>query len=225
MSRVIKGLISDMDGVILDTEKLYLRFWCEAARFYGYPMEKHHVLSIRSLARPFAIEKLKGYFGEDFDYSAVHNKRIELMDKYTEHNPVEAKSGAKELLVYLKENGYKTALATATNPEVTRRYLTQLGLYDYFDEIVCASMVKNGKPKPDIYLYAAQKLGFLPCECLALEDSPNGIISASTAGCKTVMVPDLDGPTDEIMPRLYAVADGLKDVINILKRDDNNADD
>lgn len=82
MNPDIKGIISDMDGVILDTEKLYVRFWCEAANFYGYPMETHHALSIRSMARPFAIAKLKGFFGEDFDYCKVHDKRIELMDKF-----------------------------------------------------------------------------------------------------------------------------------------------
>ena len=69
MNPDIKGIISDMDGVILDTEKLYVRFWCEAANFYGYPMETHHALSIRSMARPFAIAKLKGFFGENFDYA------------------------------------------------------------------------------------------------------------------------------------------------------------
>ena len=78
----IKGVISDMDGVILDSEKLYVRFWCEAANFYGYPMQRQHALSIRSMARPLAAERLKGYFGEDFDYHAVHDKRIELMDKF-----------------------------------------------------------------------------------------------------------------------------------------------
>ena len=76
----IKGIISDMDGVILDTEKLYVRFWCESANFYGYPMQTEHAMSIRSMARPLAIEKLKGYFGENFDFHAVHAKRIELMD-------------------------------------------------------------------------------------------------------------------------------------------------
>lgn len=214
----IKGIISDMDGVILDTEKLYVRFWCEAANFYGYPMQKHHALSIRSMARVFAIEKLKSYFGEDFDYYAVHSKRIELMDKYIEENGIEAKSGAKELLIYLKENGYKAALATATAPERTKCYLERLGLYGYFDEIVCASMVSKGKPEPDIYLYAAEKLGLAPQECLALEDSQNGIRSASSAGCKTVMVPDLDGPSKEILPLLYDVADGLSDVVRIVKK-------
>ncbi len=215
----IKGVISDMDGVILDTEKLYVRFWCEAANFYGYPMQKHHALSIRSMARPFAIERLKDYFGEDFDYHAVHQKRIELMDQYIEQNGIEAKDGAEELLQYLQDNGYRVALATATAPDRTRRYLERLGLYGYFDEIVCASMVAKGKPEPDIYLYAAEKLGLAPAECIALEDSQNGIRSASSAGCKTVMVPDLDGPTEEIKPLLYDIANGLKDVINILKCD------
>ena len=212
----IKGVISDMDGVILDTEKLYVRFWCEAANFYGYPMQRHHALSIRSMARMFVIDKLKGYFGEDFDYHAVHAKRIELMDKYIEENGIEAKQGAETLLSYLKQNGYKVALATATAPDRATAYLERLDLLKYFDEIVCASMVEKGKPEPDIYLYAAEKLGLEPHECIALEDSQNGIKSASSAGCKTVMVPDLDGPTDEIKPLLYAVADNLTDVIKLL---------
>lgn len=214
----IKGVISDMDGVILDTEKLYVRFWCEAANFYGYPMERSHALSIRSMARPLAIERLKSYFGEDFDYYAVHSKRIELMDKYIEENGIEAKAGAETLLSYLKENGYRVALATATGFERTKKYLGQLGLYKYFDEIVCAAMVECGKPEPDIYLYAAEKLGLKPQECIALEDSQNGIKSASSAGCKTVMVPDLDEPADEIKPLLYDVADGLESVIEILNK-------
>ena len=212
----IKGVISDMDGVILDTEKLYVRFWCEAANFYGYPMQRHHALSIRSMARMFVIDKLKGYFGEDFDYHAVHAKRIELMDKYIEENGIEAKQGAETLLSYLKQNGYKVALATATAPDRAKSYIERLDLLKYFDEIVCASMVEKGKPEPDIYLYAAEKLGLEPHECIALEDSQNGIKSASSAGCKTVMVPDLDGPTDEIKPLLYAVADNLTDVIKLL---------
>ena len=212
----IKGVISDMDGVILDTEKLYVRFWCEAANFYGYPMQRHHALSIRSMARMFVIDKLKGYFGEDFDYHTVHAKRIELMDKYIEENGIEAKQGAETLLSYLKQNGYKVALATATAPDRATAYLERLDLLKYFDEIVCASMVEKGKPEPDIYLYAAEKLGLEPHECIALEDAQNGIKSASSAGCKTVMVPDLDGPTDEIKPLLYAVADNLTDVIKLL---------
>ncbi len=214
----IKGVISDMDGVILDTEKLYVRFWCEAANFYGYPMQRHHALSIRSMARPFAIKRLKGYFGDDFDYYAVHDKRIELMDDYIDKNGIEAKPYAKELLSYLKDNGYKVALATATAPERTKKYLSSLSLYSFFDEIVCASMVENGKPEPDIYLLAAQKIGLAPCECLALEDSKNGIKSAYSAGCKTVMVPDLDFADEEAKALLFDIADNLAEVIKIIEK-------
>lgn len=213
---MVKGVISDMDGVILDSEKLYVRFWCEAGKFYGYPFEERHALSIRSMARPFAIERLQGFFGEDFDYDAVRNKRVELMDKYVEQNGIEAKPGAETLLRYLKEKGIKTALATATPADRAKKYLEMVGLLKYFDEICSARMVKNGKPAPDIYLYAAEKLDLPPDECIALEDSQNGIRSAHAAGCMTVMVPDLDQPSEEIKPLLYDTADGLKDVIRII---------
>lgn len=211
-----------MDGVILDSEKLYVRFWCEAANFYGYPMERRHALGIRSMNKRFASEKLKGWFGNDFEYDAVRSKRIELMDKYIDENGIEAKDGAEYLLSYLRDNGYRVALATATPSERAKRYLERLDLYKYFEEIVCSSMVKNGKPEPDIYLLAAQRLGLKPCECLALEDSPNGVRSARSAGCKTVMIPDLDEPDEEIKPLLFSVADNLREVaVQILRRDGN----
>ena len=214
---MIKGVISDMDGVMLDSEKLYVRFWCEAARSFGYPMEKKHALGIRSLSRVFAIEKLQGWFGKEFDYDAVRNKRIELVDNYVAENGIEAKSGAKELLVWLKQNGYKTALATATPVDRASLYLYQVGLLEYFDVICSAREVKRGKPEPDIYLLAAKRLGLAPEECLALEDSQNGIRSAFAAGCKTVLVPDLDNPQNELKGCLYAVADNLSMVKTLLK--------
>lgn len=212
---MIKGVISDMDGVILDSEKLYVRFWCEAGNFYGYPMQKFHALSIRSMARPYAIERLHGFFGKDFDYDKVRNKRVELMDSFVEKNGIDAKPGAETLLRYLKEKGIKTALATATPVDRAKKYLDMVGLIKYFDEVCSARMVEHGKPAPDIYLYAAEKLKLAPKDCIALEDSPNGIRSASAAGCKTVMVPDLDQPSDEIKPLLFDIADGLEDVIRI----------
>lgn len=216
---MIKAVISDMDGVMLDTEKLYVRFWCEAAQFYGYPMQKEHALGIRSLARPFAIAKLQGWFGEEFDYDAVRNKRMELMDSFVQEHGVEAKRGAKTLLEWLKTNSYRVALATATPVERAKLYLRQVGLLDYFDEIVSARMVAKGKPEPDIYLYAAAQLGLPPEECLALEDSQNGVRSAAAAGCKTVLVPDLDNPEAELQPLLYATANVLEGVIKILAKE------
>lgn len=206
-----------MDGVILDTEKLYVRFWREAASFYGFPMTLEHALGIRSLSGKLAEEKLQGWFGKEFDYNAVRQKRIELMDEFVSQNGVEPKPGAKALLSYIKDNGYALALATATPVDRAGRYLKSVELYSFFDQIVSAREVKRGKPAPDIYLCAAKRLGLDPKECIALEDSQNGIRSAFAAGCKTIMVPDLDRPTEEIMPLLFGVANGLEDVINIGK--------
>ena len=214
---MIKGVISDMDGVMLDSEKLYVRFWCEAAQSLGFPMKKEHALGIRSLARVFAVKKLQGWFGTEFDYDSVLNKRIELMDKYVAENGIEAKSGAKELLIWLKQNGYKTALATATPVDRASLYLKQVGLLEFFDVICSAREVKRGKPEPDIYLLAAKRLGLAPGECMALEDSQNGVRSAFAAGCKTVLVPDLDNPENELKGCLYAVADNLSAVKKLLK--------
>ncbi|MBQ4529909.1 MAG: HAD family phosphatase [Lachnospiraceae bacterium] len=214
---MIKGIIFDMDGLMLDTEKLLLRFWCEAAREFGYPMEKEHVLSIRSLAAKYAIPKLKGYFGEDFDYPKVRSRRMELMNQFIEEQGIEKKKGLDELLAFLKENHYKISVATATDLSRTQKYLKNVGIDFYFDKIICASMVENGKPAPDIYLKAAEELSLPPKECMALEDSPNGILSAYRAGCLPVMIPDLDQPGEETKKLLFGKKDNLEQVIEILQ--------
>ncbi|MCH5299082.1 MAG: HAD family phosphatase [Ruminococcus sp.] len=212
----IKGVIFDMDGVILDSEKLYVRFWKEAGRACGYPWEVEHSLAIRSLARPYAIERLKGFFGEDFDYDRVRNMRIELMNAYIAEHGIEPKPHADYILNWLRENGYKIAVATATPLERTEEYLRRVGLLSYFDKIISAHMVEHGKPAPDIYLRASKELGLSPEECVALEDSLNGLRSANSAGCNAVMVPDLDEPNDEAKKLICAVAADLKDVQNVI---------
>lgn len=215
---MIKGVIFDMDGLMIDTEKLLTRFWCEAAQFYGWNMTKEHVLGIRSLAAKYAEPHLKGIFGDDFNYFDVRAKRIELMNAYIAENGIEKKKGLDELLDYLDEVGLKKAVATATDRKRTKMYLTSIGVYDRFDKIVCGDMIKNGKPAPDIYITAAGELE-LPCgECMALEDSPNGIRSAFTAGCVPVMIPDLSQPDDETAKIMYEKCDDLSQVIDVLKK-------
>ncbi len=209
---MIKAVIFDMDGLILDTEKHLVRFWCQAANEAGFPMERKHALNIRSLARKYAIPYLQGEFGADFDYVKIRSRRMELMSAELERTGLELKGGIKEFLSYLKSHNLPAAVATATDFERTKDYLTRVGIFDCFDKIVCATMVENGKPQPDIYIYAAQQLGLHPSECLALEDSPNGVKSASSAGCVTVMVPDLTQPDDELMGLICAKADSLADV-------------
>lgn len=215
---MVKAVIFDMDGLILDTEKLLVKYWCVAANEAGFPMQRQHALNIRSLARKFAIPYLQGEFGEDFDYVSIRARRMELMSQALERDGLQLKRGVRELLDFLNKSGIPAAVATATDFQRTKDYLTRVGIFDRFDRIVCATMVENGKPKPDIYLYAAQQLGFAAGECMALEDSPNGVRSAAAAGCVTVMVPDLTQPDEEISALIYAKAESLLDVRALIEQ-------
>lgn len=214
---MVKAVIFDMDGLMIDTEKLLLRYWLEAAHFYGYAMKRDHVLGIRSLAAKYAVPKLKAELGEEFDYYKVRTLRIQLMNQHIDAYGVEEKPGLGVLLDYLKEHGYLTAVATATDMERTKRYLGSIDKLRYFDEVVCAPMVANGKPAPDIYLEAAARLHTEPSECMALEDSPNGILSAYRAGMYPVMVPDLSEPDEGTEKLLYRCVRDLSQVIGLLK--------
>lgn len=218
----IKGVIFDMDGLMLDTEKLLLKFWIMSANEFGFDMKREHVLGIRSLAAKYAIPKLQGIFGENFDYYAVRKRRIELMNKYIEENGVEKKPGLDKLLEFLKKHEYKIAVATATDKLRAEVYLNSVGVLDYFDVMVCGPMVVNGKPAPDIYLKACELLKLEPSVCLALEDSPNGILSAYRAGCRPVMIPDLTQPDHETSKLLYKKLDRLDSVIDLLENSDIN---
>ena len=208
----VKGVLFDMDGVILDTEKLYTRFWCEAAQALGFPMTHEMALGMRSLSHAVGERQLKEYLGEEVDYQQVRNKRIELMTAFINENGVELKPGIHELLKFLKEKGIKTSVATSSPLDRTKEYLSMVGLVDAFDELVSGHMVEHGKPAPDIYLYAAAKLGLKPEECLVLEDSPTGLLAAYRAGCIPIMVPDQDLPDDKVKSRVYAV---VKDLVAV----------
>lgn len=218
MSRNINGVIFDMDGLMLDTEKLLVRFWKEAAAEYGYSMTDHNVFEIRSLSRKYSVLLLKNIFGEEFPFSEVRNRRIVLMNDYIDKYGFEVKKGLYELLDYLKVKDYRIAVATATDRERAESYLKKIDVYSYFDAVICGDMVVNGKPEPDIYLTAAGKLGLLPEKCAAFEDSPNGIRSAYAAGCKVIMIPDLTQPDDNIKPLLSGVYESLGKAVDFFER-------
>ena len=216
--RPIRGVLFDMDGLVLDTEKLYARFWMEACRFYGFPMTWEQALEMRAANSRLSEAKLHSFFGPDVDYQQCRAKRIELMERYIDENGVEPKPGIRELLDYLQEKGIATAITSSSPPDRIRKHLGSLGLYDRFGRICSGYEVPHGKPEPDIYLHGAASLGLEPEECLALEDAPVGILSAYRAGCLTVMIPDQDQPDGDTLSRLYARADSLLDVIGLLER-------
>lgn len=212
----IRGVLFDMDGVVLDTEKLYARFWAEAAKALGYAMTYEQALGMRSLNSSAGQAKLESYFGPGVSRAEMRAKRVELMDAYVAEHGIDAKPGIYELLDRLKGQGIKTAIATSSPMPRAIAYLERLGLLEKFDCICSGHDVKQGKPAPDIYLHAATSVGVPPENCLAIEDAPAGIQSANAAGCWPVLVPDLDGSDDEMRKILYAEADSLLDIIRLL---------
>lgn len=212
----IKGAIFDMDGVLLNSEILYQRFWLMALEHFGYKPEPEQMLQLQSLSGKNAERKLKEFFGEQLDYQRTKQKRIELMDSYIEQNGVEMKNGADTTLKALKEMGLRTALATSSPSERAKNHLSRVGIYDYFDKYICGEMVQNSKPAPDIYLMACEKLGLNPDECIAVEDSQNGAISAITAGCRTIVVPDISPCSDKVLKEAFAVTDSIINIPKII---------
>jgi len=213
---MIRAVLFDMDGTLIDTEKYYRVFWPKAMAEFGYHMTDEQVLSMRSLGRPFAPARLKEWFGEELDYYAVRARRTEMMEAQLDVDGIQLKPGAVEILEELRRRGILAAVATATPPERTEKYLGLTGIRPYFSKIISATQVKEGKPSPDIYLYACEQLGLAPEECMAVEDAPNGILAAYLAGLRVVMVPDQTQPTEELQGMLYTNVDRLDDLTRCL---------
>lgn len=213
----IRGVLFDMDGVILDSEKLYARFWAEGCACFGYHMTYQQALGMRSLNARAGQEYLSTLFGPEISYPVVRAKRIELMDAYVAEHGVEAKPGILELLDYLASRHIPYAVTTASPNDRIQNHLGRLGLYERFDHICTAHEVPHGKPAPDIYLLGAETIGVPPEHCLALEDSYTGLLSAYRAGCLASIVPDLDQPGENILSIAYAKLDSLMDVIGLME--------
>ena len=213
----VQGVLFDMDGVVLDTEALYARFWREAAAALGHTMSYEQALGMRSLSSTAGQAQLERYFGKGVSRAEFRAKRIELMDAYIDVHGVALKPGIRELLDHLEEKGIKAAITTSSPLERVRRYLGPYGILERFECLCSGADVPRGKPEPDIYLHGAACLGLKPEYCIAIEDSPAGVLSAYRAGCKAVMVPDLDQPDAETQKLLFAKTDSLVDVIDLIK--------
>lgn len=216
-STPVLGLLFDLDGVVIDTEKLYTRFWMEASRDLGYPMTREQALQMRSLGRGASQEKLDSFFGPGvLDYMDLRARRIERMDAYIAEHGVEEKPGIRALLALLKEKHIPCAITSSSSIPVIRQHLGNLGLLEGFTALCSGKDVPSGKPAPDIYLHGAAAIGVSPGNCLAIEDSPAGIESAWRAGCKAIIVPDQDQPDELTLSRSFAKADSLFDVMELL---------
>ncbi|MGN1144863.1 MAG: HAD family hydrolase [Acetatifactor sp.] len=213
----MKAVIFDMDGVLFDTERLCMESWCVLAKEQGIPdME---IVFPKCIGRNAADteEIVTDYYGEGFDYDTFRKKASDWFWQYIKNNGLPIKTGVKEILAYLKQEGYVVGLASSTRYSSVVNHLEEAGIKDYFSVIVTGDMVEHSKPKPDIYLLACEKLGVEPAKAYAVEDSYNGIRSAHAAGMKPVMVPDLLEPDEEMESLSFLICKDLLEVLAYLK--------
>lgn len=186
----INVYLFDIDGVLLDTECEFNKYWVKAALELGYSLTPEMALELRSLDSKLANKLFMKWFGDRDAYAYVRAKRKELMSGCGVHNS-RIKEGAVDFLRYLKSNNMKTAVVSSSPQERVINNLNNYDLVRYFDYVISASSVENNKPYKDIYEFAIKQTGYLPEECACIEDSPNGLMSARAAGCYTIMIPDL----------------------------------
>lgn len=213
----IKAALFDMDGLLIDSEKIYRDCWIQAAQELGYPFDTEKALSLRSLDKELANALFIRWFSDETAYERVKTRRKEIMAEKIRQVPLQRKPGVRSLIQELEKRGIKAAVVTASPQKRAQMHLESVGLGNLFETIVTTETVKRGKPFPDVYLYAAKRMQVMPKECLAFEDSPNGIKSAHEAGCHTVMIPDLTPPAEDLMPYVEHTYDSLADLAKELQ--------
>ena len=201
--KIIKAVLFDLDGTIIDTEKYYRLYWPKAFAKFGYTITDEQGLGMRSLGSPYVEEYLQNIFGKKIETTDIKNYARSLVDESVKINGLELKDGVVECLKYLKTQDVKIAIVTATAIERTEMYVKKAKLEEFFDDIISAKNVPRGKPAPDVYLTACEKLNVKPEETIAVEDSPNGVMSASRAGCNVVMVPDQTEADEKLKSHLF----------------------
>ncbi|MGN0988760.1 MAG: HAD family hydrolase [Eubacteriales bacterium] len=213
MAKSVDLVIFDMDGLLFDTEILYLNKWFVAAERFGVKITKDQVIKSMGASREVMEKYFHELFGAEFLFQDAIKAISDLIVEDVEKNGLKIKKGFPELYTFLKKRGIKTALATSTGQARTELYLQKSGLTDAFDLVLCGESVSHGKPAPDIFLKAARALGAAPDRCMVLEDSANGILAASRAGMIPVCIPDLKQPSDEIRSKCYKVLSSLDCVV------------
>lgn len=215
MSRIrYKAVIFDMDGVIFDSEKCIIDCWKVIAEKYNIPNIEPVLYRCLGVTYEEAKRIFLEHYGENFPYDEWKKERSDLYHERYDNGRLPLKPGIKELLDYLKENGYKIGVASSTREAIVSKQLIDAGLRNYFDDITCGDILERSKPEPDIYLMACEKLGVKPEETIAIEDSFNGIRSAYRAGMFPIMVPDLVEPDEE----MEAIAGKILGNLNEVKR-------
>jgi HAD superfamily hydrolase (TIGR01509 family) len=211
----VKAALFDMDGLLLNTEAVYIQGMQEAARsldlemplafchsMVGIPTRECNVLIQDFYGAGFNLEEFRGVY-------STHVRR--LLD-----GRIPVKPGVVELLDFLAARGLPRALATSASRATAESHLGRAGLLDRFTALATRDDVEHPKPAPDVYLEAARRLGVPPQNCIAFEDSNIGLTAAHAAGTMAIMVPDILQPSDEVRAKCLHIAPDLHAVLRVL---------
>lgn len=208
----MKSVVFDMDGVLFDTERVCRDSWIAIAEKWHLPGMNEIFPKCIGLNANDSRRVVLGAYGNDFPYEEFRKQAGDWFWEYIEKNGLPIMPGVRELLEWLKKEGWVVGLASSTRRSSVMAHLEQSGLQDYFQTVVTGDMVEHSKPLPDIYLKACKSLGVNPKETYAIEDSPNGIRSAYAAGMIPLMVPDMIEPDDEMKNKSSRIFHNLYDV-------------
>ena len=208
------SVIFDMDGTLLDTQRICIPAWDYAGKLQGFENLGEHIPNVCGMNQNGWMGYLKTNF-PTLDTDAF----IQAAREYIlENGKVEYKKGAKEILEFLKQNNIKIGLASGSSRNSVDHHLKAVGAINIFDATVAGTEIEKGKPAPDIFLLCAEKMGVNPKDCFIFEDSENGIKAGYAAGMKCIGVPDILEFSDEIKDIMFACFDDLSQAIEILKQ-------
>ena len=213
----VSAVLLDMDGTLLDTEKVYFNSLVAALNASGYTDDAVALgHAMVGLPGPACEAMLLDRYGETFPLAEINRAFLVNRDKFMEAG-LPLKPGTLELLDGLAAADCPMAIVTSSSRSSAERNLSLAGIRSRFDTILTLDDVTRGKPSPDLYLLAARRLGFAPQACIAVEDSNHGVAASHAAGAITIMVPDMAPPTDETRAKCAAVLPDLNAVLAMLR--------
>lgn len=214
---MVSGIIFDMDGILIDSERQSNEGWLWAAGQLGVDMPMWLIDSFKGAPAELCCKFFDDYYKGVIDYWEAKELRTRHVYKIRETEGIPVKKGVKDIFEYIRNNGLKCAVATSTRRESAEKTLHEIGVWDYLDAVVYGDEVERGKPEPDIFLRAAKAIGVNPSEAVVVEDSINGIKAGYAADMRVVHIPDTIAIDDDIRKLTYMVCADLNGLIDVVE--------
>lgn len=214
---MIKAIIFDMDGLMIDSERVTFECYQEKLKDMNLTMDEEFYKTLLGKPIKGIYQRFYDVYGNDFPIENVIQDVHQLMAERFETEGVPVKKGLVELLHYLKDNNYKTIVATSSNRDRVDKILAQAKITEFFDDSICGDEVTKGKPNPEVFLKSCQKLGVNVDEAIVLEDSEAGIQASYDANIKVICIPDMKYPEKQYEEKTFKILKDLTEVTAYLK--------